>query len=136
MNVVNAVMPTGAQLQGLIADAGDGPIVMVNLLKFKAKATYDKPGEPEMSGQEAYMRYGAEMMGIVVSNGGRILFNGEAKSLVIGEVGALWDAVALVEYPSPAAFVRIATSPEVNALSHHRKAGLEGQLLIATVQRA
>jgi hypothetical protein len=35
-----------------------------------------------------------------------------------------------MEYPSRAAFVEIATSPEVAAIGIHRKAGLKGQLLI------
>jgi hypothetical protein len=35
-----------------------------------------------------------------------------------------------MEYPSRAAFVEIATSPEVQEIGRHRKAGLAGQLLI------
>ena len=37
-----------------------------------------------------------------------------------------------MEYPSRAAFQRIATLPEVQAIGVHREAGLEGQLLIMT----
>ncbi len=39
----------------------------------------------------------------------------------------------IAEYPSRAAFHRIATSPEVQAIGVHREAGLAGQLLILTV---
>ena len=80
------------------------------------------------------MRYGADMMKFVTDHGGRILFSGEVKSLVIGDVGEMWDVVALVEYPSSEAFVKIAMSPEVAKFGVHREAGLAGQLLIQCVQ--
>ncbi|MFZ5668337.1 MAG: DUF1330 domain-containing protein [Pseudomonadota bacterium] len=130
MNVENAVLPTGAQLQSLLAMGGDQPIAMVNLLKFRDRAEYDEPGEPEMTGRQAYDRYAEAMVPFVEKHGGRIRFTGRADALVIGEVGDLWDAVAIMEYPSRAAFVAIATSPEVQAIGRHRKAGLAGQLLI------
>jgi hypothetical protein len=38
----------------------------------------------------------------------------------------------MAEYPSRAAFHRIATSAEVQAIGIHREAGLAGQLLIPT----
>jgi hypothetical protein len=51
---------------------------------------------------------------------------------MIGEVEELWDAVALAEYPSLAAFRDMAMSPAMHAIEHHRKAGLAGQLNIRT----
>lgn len=130
MNVINAVMPAPEQIAALAASAEPGPIVMVNLLKFREKAAYDTPGEPEMSGQAAYMRYGEEVQKLVAKGGGRVIFQGAAKQLVIGQVEGAWDVVALVEYASPQAFVQMAMSPEMGTIAHHRKAGLEGQLLI------
>lgn len=130
MKVENAVVPTGEQLQSLLAMGGDRPIVMVNLLKFRERAEYDEPGEPEMSGREAYERYGRVMAGIVLSRGGKLRFSSRVDALVIGEVGELWDAVAIMEYPSRAAFVEIVGLPEVQEIGRHRKAGLAGQLLI------
>ena len=109
---------------------------MLNLLKFKDKAEYDEPGVPEMSGREAYDRYARAMVPLVLSHGGRIRFSGKADAMVIGEVGELWDAVAIMEYPSRAAFVAIATSPEVQEIGRHRKAGLAGQLLIQCTEAA
>ncbi|HEY6420939.1 MAG TPA: hypothetical protein VIX59_18230 [Candidatus Binataceae bacterium] len=41
----------------------------------------------------------------------------------------------LVEYSSPAAFVKIATSPEVAEVGLYRAADLGGQLLICVSQR-
>ena len=132
MNVVNHVYPRPEQLLPLADDPAPGPVAMVNLLKFRERAEY-RDGRPDaISGREAYMRYVAEMQGIVEAAGGRFLFSGDVQGLVIGEVDELWDAVGIAEYPSRAAFYRIATSPEVLAIGVHREAGLAGQLLIPT----
>ncbi len=130
MNVENAVLPRGEQLQALLGLGGDQPIVMLNLLKFHGRARYDEPGHPDISGREAYMLYGEPMKALVEAKGGKMHFNARIDALVIGEVDELWDVAAIMEYPSRAAFVAIATSPEVQAIGVHRKAGLAGQLLI------
>ena len=87
-------------------------------------------------GQVAYMRYGAEMRKIVERAGGRLLFAGRVDGLVIGEVEELWDAVAVVEYPSRAKFQELVMPPEMQAIGVHREAGLAGQLLILTTATA
>lgn len=132
MKVTNQVYPTAEQLMPLAKEAA-GPIAMVNLLKFRDKAEYADGRAADMSGREAYMCYVAEMRQIVEGAGGRFLFSGQVKGIVIGEVEEPWDAVGIAEYPSGAEFYRIATSPEVQAIGVHREAGLAGQLLILTV---
>ena len=134
MKVENAVYPKGEQLTEAVAKGVNQPIVMVNLLKFRDKAVYKDGRADGGTGREAYMRYGDRMRPFVEAHGGKMLFVGEVKSLVIGEVGEMWDAVALMEYPSSQAFVKIAMAPEVAEFGVHREAGLAGQLLIQTVQ--
>lgn len=125
-----AVYPEREKLMELAGSTDPAPIVMVNLLKFRDVAEYKDGGTEKISGREAYMRYGVEMRRIVEAAGGRFLISAALDSVVIGEVEELWDMVALVEYPSAAAFFAIAASPEVLALGKHREAGLAGQLLI------
>lgn len=132
MNVVNQVMPTPQQAMAFFGGTEDGPFVMVNLLKFKAKAEYEDGSEPDLSGAEAYARYGEAVSKLVEGLGGRIRFSGEVTGLLLGEVDELWDMVALAEYPSLAAFREMAMSPAMHAIEHHRKAGLAGQLNIRT----
>ena len=133
MQVVNRLFPHPEQLLPLCDDPSTTPVAMVNLLRFRERAEY-RDGRPDaISGREAYMRYIAEMEPIVTAAGGRFLFSGDVQGLVIGEVEELWDAVGIAEYPSRAAFYRIATSPEVMAIGVHREAGLAGQLLIPTL---
>ncbi len=135
MKVVNNLYPTAEQIRAIAADRGSGPIAMVNLLKFRARAAYPDGSDHDISGRAAFERYLERMRPIIEAEGGRFLFSGDVRGLVIGEVEELWDAIGIAEYPSAAVFHRIATSPAVQALSVHREAGLAGQLLIPTVGR-
>lgn len=136
MNVENAVYPTQSRVEALMADTSESPIVMLNLLKFRAKAAYPDGRPTDLTGRQAYDLYGAPMQKIIENGGGRVLFGGAIASLVIGEVDDLWDTCVLVEYPSTAAFAAIVTSPEVAEIGVHRAAALDGQLLIRVSQLA
>lgn len=135
MKFDNAIYPTSEQIAELRSDSSPGPIAMLNLLKFRARAQYTDSRKTDLTGAEAYNLYAQQMRAIVERAGGRFLFAGDIRSVVVGDVSDVWDVVALVEYPSPEAFARIATSPEVAEIGVHRAAGLEGQLLIRVSQR-
>ena len=110
----------------------DGPMCMVNLLKFREKAEYANGSEPELSGRDAYLRYGAGVQACIAAVGGRARFSGFVTDLMLGEVEELWDMVAIAEYPSRAAMMKMVQSPEYQAITKHRDAGLAGQLNIRT----
>lgn len=128
-----ALYPTRAQIEALLASEEQGPVVMLNLLRFRPEA--DEPDRGS-TGEEAYQRYAASMRAIVEGRGGRFLWVGRVDSQVIGEGAEGFEVAALVEYPSRKAFVEIATCPEVAAIGVHRAAGLVGQWLLATTTRA
>jgi uncharacterized protein (DUF1330 family) len=132
MKVENAVYPTADGIQALARNTSSAKIAMLNLLKFREKAVCKDGRHDDVSGREAYQRYAAAMTKIVEREGGRILFAGRIESVVVGEIEGLWDVAAIMEYPSRSAFQRIVTLPEVQEISVHREAGLEGQLLIMT----
>jgi hypothetical protein len=127
-----ALDPKPEQLQSLLADPSDQPVVMVNLLRFKRSA--DAPNDG-VSGEESYRRYAQQMIAFVESKGGRLIWSGRVDSQVIGEGGDFFHMVGLVEYPSRKAFVEIATDPYVQEIGVHRAAGLEGQWLLAATSR-
>ena len=136
MNFENALYPTRERIVELMGDATPDPIVMLNLLKFRSKAEYEDGRKTDLTGRQAYNIYGEAMRKVVEREGGKFIFAADIKSLVIGTVEDMWDIAALVEYPSSAAFARIASSPEVAEIGVHRAAGLAGQLLIRVAQRA
>jgi uncharacterized protein (DUF1330 family) len=98
------------------------PVFMVNLLKFK------KPG-----GVNSYMQYGTGVTPLLEAVGATVRFTGAAPSVVSSEDGApWWDVILVVEYPSPAAFLKMVTSEEYSQVAGFRDAALERGDLIAT----
>ena len=93
MKVENEVQPSPDRIQAFLAS--EGPVVMVNLLKFKEKASYPDGRDAELSGREAYLRYGREMKKLVESAGGRFIFGGSVNGILLGQVEELWDEVGL-----------------------------------------
>lgn len=135
MEVVNAVYPSKEQFEQFFSGDEDGPYVMVNLLKFKDRATYDDDPSIDITGREAYEIYGEAVTKLVEARGGRIVFDGTVTGMILGEVEEQWDAIALAEYPSKAAFQEMMMSSEWADIERHRMAGLAGQLNIRTVDR-
>ena len=132
MEVKNAVMPNEDQIKGFSEQGGDKPIYMVNLLKFKEKASYPDKRETNLTGEEAYAIYAEEVAGHLAKVGGKPVFGGEVERLMLGEVEDLWDKVAIAMYPSRKAMLQMINDPDYIISARHRVAGLEGQLNIET----
>lgn len=114
--------PTPEQFAALAARPADVPVVMVNLLTFKVDG-----------GRERYMQYAHEVVPHVQRVGGTVRYAGEAPMVVIGHGERPgWDAILIVEYPSPQAFIDMVTDADYLAVHEHRIAALEHGDLIAT----
>ena len=133
MEYQNAVVPTPEQVEGFLTPAGEGPIFMINLLKFKARAECEDSRETELTGREAYQIYARRVAKVIQQVGGQLCFGAEVERLMLGEVEELWDQVAIAMYPSRAAMFEMIQLPEYAEISVHRSAGLAGQLNIETV---
>lgn len=123
---MSAIRPNPEQFQQLAQSPDNGPVVMLNLLKFKERADGD-----DGSGEEAYQRYGRAATRMVEERGGRILWLGRADQVLIGDATQDWDAVALVQYPSRKSFIEMVSDAEYMKSHEHREAGLERTVLIA-----
>jgi uncharacterized protein (DUF1330 family) len=133
MKVENKVTPNEEQINGFLEDPEIGPISMVNLLKYKEKAIYDDGRDTNLSGEEAYGLYAAEVINLVEKYGGEFLFAGKVNRLMLGEVDELWDSIAIAKYPNRKAMFEMTMDPEYQKIHVHRDAGLEGQLNIETI---
>jgi uncharacterized protein (DUF1330 family) len=127
------VNPTPEQIQEMMQKGPEGPIVMVNLLKYRDKANY-KPDRAEakenLTGREAYQRYGAIALKCVGEAGGGIVWAGAQRLVFIGGSENQWDDVVCVRYPSRQKFLEMVSRPEYLAGSYHRDAGLERTALL------
>ncbi|HXO51005.1 MAG TPA: DUF1330 domain-containing protein, partial [Mycobacterium sp.] len=118
----SSLEPTPEQFEALAARPADAPVVMINLLQFRAEG-----------GRENYLRYTQEVAPHLQRVGGAVRFVGGAPSVVIGDgEKPWWDAIIVVEYPSPAAFLDMVSNEEYLKVHEYRAAGLDRGDLIAT----
>jgi uncharacterized protein (DUF1330 family) len=132
MQVKNSVYPNAAQLQGFAEPGPDGPIYMVNLLKFRDRAAYPDGRDSALTGEEAYAIYGEAVAQLLTEFGGAAMFSARVERLMLGEVEELWDKIAIAMYPSRRAMMEMMQSPRMQEIGIHRAAGLAGQLNIET----
>lgn len=115
------IMPTEDQFKQLMSQEYKGPIVMVNLLKFKPDG-----------GAESYKKYyeGTKelMMGKAIT---RAVYRGDGLMTVIG--GEECDQIALYEYPSIETFIDMNRNKEYQALVHYRTEALLDSRLYCTI---
>ena len=89
------IMPTPDQFKQLMSQGYKGPIVMVNLLKFKPDG-----------GAESYRKYYQATKELMADKAiTRTIYRGNGLMPVIGEEE--WDQVGLYEYPSIDAFIEM-----------------------------
>lgn len=127
--------PTRDQVRALRDTGRDGPVVMLNLLKFHGVARYPD-GHPDagISGKEAYAKYQhafTETVGAVSK--AEVVYEGPAEQCFIGMAGTPatdWDKVLLVRYPSRHNFLAMMADDSYRDALVHRYAGLERTILI------
>ncbi|MFV2090455.1 MAG: DUF1330 domain-containing protein [Pseudomonadales bacterium] len=107
-------------------DADQGPVVMINLLKFR-EHSLDGDG----TGAEAYARYGELASPFVAAHGGKLLWLGEAQEHLVGDTNYDWDSVLLVSWPTRQNLLDLGNDEGYQAIAHHRMNGLERTMLIA-----
>jgi uncharacterized protein (DUF1330 family) len=127
--IENALHPTHEQIDSFLKAAGNDPEFLLNLLKFKPRAAYHD-GE-DISGEAAYGRYAKAFSDYVRPHGVETRYGGKMLATLIGTGEPIWDAVAIVTYPSARLMLELTSSDAYRALHKHRRAGLDGQLLIA-----
>ena len=132
MEVKNALVPNDEQMKGFMEGDIDTPIYMVNLLKFRDKAEYEDGRETNLTGEEAYLIYGQEVQEHLKKVGAEPIFSGRVARLMLGEVGELWDVIAIAKYPSRKAMMEMIMDADYRESEKHRAAGLKGQLNIET----
>ena len=112
------IEPEPEQLAEIAAATGDadGPVVMLNLNRYRDRAAYE--------------RYGEVALRVLARLGGRIEWHSQALGTVIGDATDRYDEVIAVWYPTRAAFLELASDPEILEARADRAAGLERAALI------
>ena len=103
--------PSPSQLKALADLPADGPLVMLNLLRFDPKTDPDG-----LDGAARYARYKWAAGPFLQAAGGRVIWQGKPLAAFIGpEAEADWDEMLLVEYPGKDAFMQMLSQPDYPA---------------------
>lgn len=110
----------------------DGPFWAVNLMKYRPLAEYADGRETTLTGREAddlYAPYGP-----IEAVGGMVAFGADVSNQLSGSPE--YDRVAIVRYPSRAAFFEMQRRDDFQELHVHKDAGMEFTTVIACLPRA
>ena len=134
---VAGLAPRLDQVAAVLAAHPDGPVQMINLIKFREHASYpsDYHGDasPECSGREAFQRFSAAALGLLAERGARIVLLSTIDGVYLGDMDqGEWDEMSIVEYPTVEMVTDLAAHPEYQAAVVHRTAALERYLILAT----
>ncbi len=113
--------PTGKGLKQYLAEDPGGPVVMLNLLRYRPDG-----------GREKYAEYVEHFRRTTGPFGAEVLYVGDGLTPLVAEDGQAWDAVLLVRYPSRQAFSDMVRDPEYQKGSHLRTEALTEAVLQAT----
>lgn len=132
MAIDKSIDPTADQVRALRDNGREGPVVMLNLLKFTDVADYED-GE-KISGAEAYARYQhAFTVTVGAISQAEVLYEGPVEQVFIGMAGTPetdWDMALIVRYPSRGHFLAMMAAPGYREALRHRYAGLARTVLL------
>lgn len=106
----------------------DGPIHMLNLLRFRAVAAYEDG--TVATGAEAYAAYARESGPTFARLGGRQVWIGKPELMLIGPAEEAWDLAFIAEYPSVEAFAEMLRDPDYRKAVRHRQAAIADSRLV------
>nr|WP_221936954.1 DUF1330 domain-containing protein [Mycolicibacterium sp. 018/SC-01/001] len=110
-------------LDAYLAEDSEGPVVMLNLLRFRPDG-----------GQDTYARYIEQFgtSGVQSRYGVDVLYAGAGGVALAAEPGQDWDMVLLVRYPSRQHFLDMIDDPDYQRFEHLRADALVEAVLQAT----
>lgn len=112
----------------------EGPVHMLNLLRFKETADYSEdprlqPATP-ISGYLAYRKYMDHTLPFLHENGGEVIFEGTCSHFLIGPESENWYLFLLVRHQSKEIFLNFASNKQYQEGVGHRKAALADSRLL------
>jgi hypothetical protein len=107
--------------------AADGPIYMLNLMKYRAVAEYAGGADSDaISGREADDRYSP--VDVLHDIGATITIAAE-----VVDATEDWDRVAVVKYPTRRSFIEMQSRRDFQEKHTHKDAGMDHTIVMGTV---
>jgi uncharacterized protein (DUF1330 family) len=115
------VDPTGQDLKHFLADDPGGPVVMLNLLRFKE------------GGRAGYEDYARRIQPFLDELSAEVVFVGDLSTVLVAPDTHKWDTMLIVRYPSRQAFSSMVANPNYQEITHLRTEALEEAVLQAAI---
>ena len=109
------------------APEDDGPVWMVNLMKYREVADYVDGRESSITGREADDLYSP--IDSLSAVGAEIAFVGDVEQQLLGDE-TVWDRIAVAKYPTRHAFIAMQSRPEFQESHKHKDAGMDTTIVI------
>jgi hypothetical protein len=126
--------PTQQSGRAFVMRGMQGPVMMLNLLRFRETADYtlspELASDAPISGATAFYRYIEHTLPYLHESGGELVFLGEGGSFLIGPADERWDMAMLVRQRSVESFLAFASHEAYLAGIGHRTAALEDSRLL------
>ncbi|MFY8158784.1 MAG: hypothetical protein ACOVLJ_05035, partial [Ilumatobacteraceae bacterium] len=104
----------------------DGPIFMVNLMKYHEVAQYSSTDAPQVSGREADDKYNPAS--ILNKIGADIVFVADVTKNHIGDED--WDRIAIVRYATRKSFIDMQQRKDFAEKHEHKAAGMKRTTIV------
>lgn len=118
-----------AMSMAMMLPEDDGPVWMVNLMKYREVADYADGRESAISGRDADDAYSP--LDSLAAVGAAPVFFGDVDQQLLGDA-TTWDRVGVVKYPTRKAFIDMQSLPSFQKSHHHKDAGMESTIVIGT----
>lgn len=111
----------------------DGPVWMVNLMKYRDVADYGAAGGLAISGREADDEY--TPLESLRAIGAEIVFAADVDTQLLGD-SPKWDRIGVVKYPTRRAFIEMQSRPDFVSKHKHKDAGMEQTIVMGCLPMA
>jgi hypothetical protein len=118
-----------AMSMAMMPPEDDGPVWMVNLMKYREVADYADGRESAISGRDADDAYSP--LDSLAAVGAAPVFFGDVDQQLLGDE-TTWDRVGVVKYPTRKAFIDMQSLPSFQKSHHHKDAGMESTIVMGS----
>lgn len=125
--------PSRANFDRFKALPRDTPVHMLNLIRFKPRATYPEGhplAEKGLTGEEAYREYMRTILPVLERAAGHIVWAGGFEAMVTGPAEWDWDETFVMAYPDAGAFLSMLKDPDYAPVVVHRQAAVADSRLV------
>jgi hypothetical protein len=118
-----------AMSMAMMSPQDDGPVWMVNLMKYREVADYADGRESTISGRDADDAYSP--LDSLAAVGAAPVFFGDVDQQLLGDE-TTWDRIGVVKYPTRKAFIDMQSLPSFQKSHHHKDAGMESTIVMGS----